>query len=497
MKKQILFLALMLLPIVSYAEKQKVGGIWYDLDDIYKTASVTHGKKNDYYGNIVVPSEIYSIDNQSYYQVTSIGYQAFYNCRNVKSLILPESVKYISTGAFYGCSSLRSINIPDSVKLITNQVFYGCSSLTSIQLPEGINSIDGEAFYGCTSLSSIKLPESVTYIGLKSFKNCSNLSSINIPESVIQISEYAFDGCSNLFTIEIPDNIFLQHGALDNTGWIESQPDGVIYAGKYVYSYKGSLSNEISIHLRDDVTYICDYAFYDCRNLTSINIPNSISLIGSYAFFRCEKLNTLTCYMVNPMSFPDNVFPNNTKTNCKLIIPAGTRSKYVEKGWTANFKEVEEMEDGEPIWLSIVDAERGCTKLKCERGKAYTFKIEPVEGWHIHSVTYKGADVTSSLNSEKEFTTPAMAESSELNITYAKGNAIKGVGGKADVKITVLQNNVVVSGLNAGENVSVYDIEGHLQTTATSNGSPITLHLAKEQTYIVKAADEIVKVFVK
>ena len=49
----------------------------------------------------------------------------------------------------------------------------------------------------------------------------------------------------------------------------------------------------------DSVTSIGDYAFYDCRGLTSVTIGNSVTSIGDYAFSGCSGLTSVT--------IPDNV----------------------------------------------------------------------------------------------------------------------------------------------------------------------------------------------
>ena len=73
-----------------------------------------------------------------------IAEEAFYNIDNIKSIILPESVKYIGVhenlsyydseiyGAFSNCSLLESISIPKSVTIIDDGAFYNCAKLSRI-----------------------------------------------------------------------------------------------------------------------------------------------------------------------------------------------------------------------------------------------------------------------------------------------------------------------------------------------------------------------------
>ena len=107
----------------------------------------------------------------------SAGGGTFYNCTNLKSIILPNGLMYIRQACFDGCKSLTNISLPDSVISIDN-AFWDCSGLTSITIPEAVTSIHRNVFYNCSSLTSVTIPESVTSIEQYAFKNCSSLTNI-------------------------------------------------------------------------------------------------------------------------------------------------------------------------------------------------------------------------------------------------------------------------------------------------------------------------------
>jgi len=80
--------------------------------------------------------------------------------------------------SFYNCKQLTSINISDTVKSVGSNAFHNCDSLSSMILPNSITSIGDSAFRQCTALTLIEIPDSVTSIGEEAFYNCSLLTSV-------------------------------------------------------------------------------------------------------------------------------------------------------------------------------------------------------------------------------------------------------------------------------------------------------------------------------
>lgn len=121
----------------------------------------------------------------------------------INSINIPDSVTSIGRDAFYNCRGLTNVTFGESSQLtsIGERAFYGCGSLTSIEIPASVTSIGYEAFYLCTELTSIKIPASVTSIGKETFLDCSSLTSVEIPTSVMSIGDYAFCKCSKLLSI--------------------------------------------------------------------------------------------------------------------------------------------------------------------------------------------------------------------------------------------------------------------------------------------------------
>ena len=284
--------------------------------------------------------------------VTSIGNSAFDSCTRLTSITIPNSVTSIGNSAFHHCGGLTSIYvssgntkydsrnncnaiietssnmlitgcrntiIPNSVTNIGNSAFDGCPLLTSITIPNSVTSIGNYAFRECHDLTSITIPNSVTSIGEEAFRDCRRLTSITIPNSVTSIGESAFSDCEYLTYVTIPNSVTSIGGnAFYGTPWFDDRPDGLVYAGKVAYEYKGTMPSNTSVVLEEGTLGIGGGAFYGCTGLTSVTIPNSVMSIGNSAFSCCSGLTTIRVESGNTKY--------DSRNDCNAIIETGTNT---------------------------------------------------------------------------------------------------------------------------------------------------------------------------
>jgi len=108
------------------------------------------------------------------------------NTKYVSLDLSGSTLTSIEVYAFYQCKSIVSVTIPDTVTSIGNNAFNSCS-ITSVIIGSGVTSIGDQAFCGCTSLASITIPNTVTSIGDSAFMDSTRLTSLTIPASVTSV----------------------------------------------------------------------------------------------------------------------------------------------------------------------------------------------------------------------------------------------------------------------------------------------------------------------
>ena len=247
--------------------------------------------------------------------VTSIEYNAFYNCTSIKKIVIPEGVKEIGSWAFSNCSNLVGVTVPESIEKVGKQPFYNTPWLeaqpsgmisagqaligytgedTNVVIPDGTKIIGDCVFEYNNGLAKVVLPASVKSIGDRAFSHCDNLENINLTHGLEYIGDWSFSNCTSLSEIIIPKSVKnIAHSAFSDCVNLKilDLPEGLDSIGSFAFSGCKSLTKVVI----PDGVKIGNLAFSECRALTNITIPASVKEIGQAAFDKCKKL-TINVY---------------------------------------------------------------------------------------------------------------------------------------------------------------------------------------------------------
>ena len=248
--------------------------------------------------------------------ITTIGDRAFYDCRSLTSITIPDSVPTIGEWAFQNCDSLTSVTIPDSVTTIGYYAFYSCDSLTSVTIPDSVTTIGDYAFEYCRSLTSVTIPDSVTKIGYGAFRNCDSLTSVTIPNSVTMIGSEAFCGCESLTSVTIGSGL------------------NYLYSGLFA-----GCTSLTSVVIPDNITYISGSTFEGCSALERVEIGAGIKEIYDYAFRYCYILNDISVKAVTPPTIYASSF-GDIGTKPTFRVPDASVEAYKTAEYWSNYADM-------------------------------------------------------------------------------------------------------------------------------------------------------------
>lgn len=225
----------------------------------------------------------------------------------VENVVIPDTVTTIEDFAFEDCRELSSIVLPDSIRELGSS-FRCCVRLKEVSLPRHINCIRIHTFRDCRALEKVYIPAGVEFIGFGAFNNCSSLSSIVIPE-IASIESYAFAGCKSLTDVSLP---IISNEEQIETGLFE----GCQSLRSIYYPYDN----------------IGQRMFARCDNLEKITVAGKIAFVDDSAFYCCSALRQVEfCLSAHPkMNTFENFYRFSGRKGHKIefIIPVGSEYSF-------------------------------------------------------------------------------------------------------------------------------------------------------------------------
>jgi len=297
--------------------------------------------------------------------VTSIGNSAFFDCAELKNVVIPqyvcdsslqtvfpasymgitnvviqENVTSVGDGAFMDCGALTSVTIPNTVVKIGNSAFSGCQALASVHITDIAAwcqmDFNGSAanplryahklYINGVLTEELEIPNGVTNINPYVFFGYSGLTDVAIPNSIISIGDCAFSGCTGLKSVAITDiaswcQINFSNSSANPLSCAHNLklddllvselliPDGIKSIKQYAFF---GCSGLVGVMIPDSVMIIEECAFAGCSGLVSVVIPDSVTSIGRSAFSGCSGLEEIALPFVGALrgnnGTPDSLF---------------------------------------------------------------------------------------------------------------------------------------------------------------------------------------------
>ena len=169
-RKLLMFVIVTLTSLHLNAHDFEVNGIYYNvvsLESLTCEVSSPNEEESQYSGIISVPSEVTYKGRKL--DVIGIGNSAFYDCENLKEVLLPESITSIGSNAFRLCYNLEQVNLPASISSIGERAFEDCRKLSSVIIPTSLAKLNSDLFKGCYELKEIVIPANIQSIGSDTF----------------------------------------------------------------------------------------------------------------------------------------------------------------------------------------------------------------------------------------------------------------------------------------------------------------------------------------
>ena len=535
MKRYIFLFLVALLSIPSNAYDLFIDGFYYNADVHEMTLTVVSGD-NKYEGVINIPSNVEYKGKT--FTVTNIGREAFRETEITK-VVLPNTIKGIYDNAFYSCVNLSDVVLNEGLSYISDWAFYGCSSLNEIVIPSTVNTIREYVFMqsglkrlilkdgsktlglGCVGSSggsgwSPFEQTNIEYIYLGrtlDFWNGSygpfnklKVTDLVIGNQVESLPDYCLNGFE-IETLTIPSNLKSIGRSCINceklkTLIIEDSSDNLYWS---LYS---NMPNLTEIYLGRNIT-VEQYntLFSGCSKIENLTIGKDVNTLKNISF-TSSNLQNVYMNAEEPITFQySSPFSSATYLNGTLYVPLGCIDKFqIADGWK-EFWEIKEFDNtSNPEVPKCSKPEiaykDGHLSFSCNTQNAefhYTItspdcvSSSTSEGINL-SVMYQISVYASAYgyeNSEKAIGTLCWLESEPESSGIASVTNVSA----SPMLVTFNQNSLVVTGLDDGEDVMLYTLDGKLINHSRSEygRANLTINLDGENIVILKTRNKSIK----
>lgn len=328
---------------VSNNKKDSVNFYYRNLED--GTIAITKCVVNEPQDIVEIPSKL---DGKIVSRIVGIFGK---NIKNVKKVVIPESVKEIHN-CFDQNTYIEEVEMKGSIEIVGENSFVGCSKIKKLEFKDGLKYIENAAIYGCENLEELYIPGTVQFIGdyqkpndwsnnIKESRGllglaCANKLTIHAPKDTLvesYINElsalYKEKNVSGKLKVNydfvfVADETFTNHSKMKSTTGrdinfayvvlddgtlsiyeyytnttkdvveIPEQIDGMKVSKIENLFYKDE--NVKKVILPNTLKEIGDWCFVKAKNLEEIQTSENLEKIARYSIFGCDKLKSLRCY---------------------------------------------------------------------------------------------------------------------------------------------------------------------------------------------------------
>lgn len=371
--------------------------------------------------------------------------------------------------------------------------FFNCTELTSITIPNSITTISQSAFYGCTSLTSVTIPSSVVGIGEEAFANCTQLKDLCIEDGESTLS-FLWDGWNNgskVFSSCPLENIYLGRKLSFKGGNVNNSPF------KYIRKLK-------TLTIGNGVTSISAWMFEGCENLTNVTIGSSITNIDGSAFSYCDSLSNIYLMCATPPTVEANNFTESQHVNAMVYVPQGTLAAYqAADGWKGfwNIQEHDIPVEVEKCATPTISYENGKLTITSEtEGAEFVTEITNSDITKHYGSAIELA-VTYNISSYAKSEGYANSDIANVTLCWLEGGNGSDIIQIKSTPVLIKSNegSISISGVKSDTEITVYNIYGSRVATAVADGNEVVIStsLNKNDTAIIHIGDKVIKIVIR
>ena len=351
---------------------------------------------------------------------------------------IPLDITTINEAAYYGRFVLNTLNLNNTIT-IKPKAFYDCINLPSLTMTDSLTTIESEAFFNCEKILWIDVSKNLTSFETSVFENCKNLSMIyNVPVELSSFKAKTFASCPKLNTIIYAG--YRKYWYFENTtdwplgttkekGWDENSGDYMLTyeytkqepESKLIFQSNGdgtcsilgfseAVENNVlilpwrspdgdlvtsigagafknktflqKVILPEGLVIIGSQAFYGCAKMESIYFPPTVAVLEDYAFWGCSALKAIEFYTWNRLKTIGNHCFEYCSSIASCYFGDETKLKTIGQYAFAGCKSLTYLDF--PVTLQIIDdyAFINCSALK-ELDMGYDNNIVCNDGIYI------------------------------------------------------------------------------------------------------------------